>query len=87
MLSKYPLAYEVLLVISLGLQKTTIMVAVSSQTKQIVKADKSEIRRKLRESRNYNPLVHLKKDAQRSRGRASLETKEGYKKRVKLYEE
>ncbi|BCR92461.1 uncharacterized protein ACHE_80361A [Aspergillus chevalieri] len=61
------------------------MAIVSSGRKQ--KVDKSEARRKLRESRNYDPLAHRKEDSQRSRGRASMETKELYKETVKLYEE
>lgn len=63
------------------------MTVVPSKTKCNARVDKSEARRKLREGRNYDSLVHLEKDAQRSRGRASEETKGGYRERVKLYEE
>jgi len=73
------------LVVLLGFQKTATMAIVSSGRKQ--KVDKSEARRKLRESRNYDPLAHRKEDSQRSRGRASMETNELYKETVKLYEE
>lgn len=77
--------FEVHLVVLLGFQKTAIMAIVSSGRKQ--KVDKSEARRKLRESRNYDPLAHRKEDAQRSRDRASMDTKELYRGIVKLYEE
>lgn len=63
------------------------MTVVPSKTKCNARVDKSEARRKLRESRNYDSLVHLEKDTQRSRGRASEETKDVYRERVKLYEE
>ncbi|KAL3434604.1 hypothetical protein BDV09DRAFT_195641 [Aspergillus tetrazonus] len=48
---------------------------------------KIEDRRRLRESRNFDSKAHVKQDAQRSRGRASAKTKQGYLERVKLYEE
>ncbi|RHZ53912.1 uncharacterized protein CDV56_104401 [Aspergillus thermomutatus] len=46
-----------------------------------------EERRQLREQRGYDPNAYLEKDAQRSWSRASPETKEVYRKRVRMYEE
>lgn len=63
------------------------MTVVPSKIKSNARTDKSKARQKLRESRQYDPLAHVEEDTQRSRGRASGETKEGYKERVKLYEE
>lgn len=56
--------FEVHLVVLLGFQKTATMAIVSSGRKE--KVDKSGARRKLRESRHYDPLAHRKEDAQRS---------------------
>jgi len=48
--------FEVRLVVLLGFQKTATMAIVFSGRKK--KVDKSEARRKLRESRNFDPLAH-----------------------------
>ena len=63
------------------------MTVVPSKMKSNVWTDKSKARQKLRESRQYDPLAHVEDDTQRSCGRASGETKEVYRERVKLYEE
>lgn len=48
---------------------------------------KRKARRELRQKRSYDADVHREKDAQRSKGRARPKTKEGYRKRVRRYEE
>lgn len=63
------------------------MTVVPSKTMSKTRTDKSEGRKKNRESRQYDPLAYVEEDAQRSRGRASEETKEVYRGIVKLYEE
>ena len=48
---------------------------------------KREARRGLRLERGYNAKFHLQKDAERTGGRASMETKNRYKKKVDKYAE
>ncbi|PYH99229.1 hypothetical protein BO71DRAFT_415712 [Aspergillus ellipticus CBS 707.79] len=49
--------------------------------------EKRKARCKLRQERSYDADIHRVKDAQRSGGRASPKTKEGYRKRVRYYKE
>ncbi|PYH42369.1 uncharacterized protein BP01DRAFT_376250 [Aspergillus saccharolyticus JOP 1030-1] len=49
--------------------------------------EKRKARRELRQKRSYDADIHRVKDAQRSGGRASPKMKEGYRERVRHYEE
>lgn len=63
------------------------MAGLSDDRKAALEERRREERRRLREQRNYDPNAYLEKDTQRSWSRASGETKETYRKRVRMYEE
>ncbi|KAI9045863.1 uncharacterized protein KD926_007166 [Aspergillus affinis] len=62
--------------------------AVRSASWKASQAEKrKEACRKLRLQRGYDVNANVQKDAERTRGRASMKTKEDYRKRVRKYEE
>jgi hypothetical protein len=63
------------------------MAGLSDDQKAAREERRREERRQLREQRGYDPNAHLEKDAQRSWSKASPETKDDYRKRVRMYEE
>ncbi|PYH76412.1 hypothetical protein BO82DRAFT_321834 [Aspergillus uvarum CBS 121591] len=63
------------------------MAARSAAWKASQAEKRREARRELRRQRGYDASAHIRKDAERTRGRASAKTKENYKQRVRKYEE